>query len=135
MKLVDTSAWIEFLRKKGDPAIKQAVARLIDADLAAWTCPVRFELLSGARPGERADVEQVLGYCRHIPFECEDWREAAAIERQLRSRGLTIPRNDLFVAAAAIRAAIPVICRDAHFDAIRRVLGARVQVEQVGAMS
>ena len=61
MKLVDTSAWIEFLRKKGDPAIKQAVARLIDADLAAWTCPVRFELLSGARPGERADVEQVLG--------------------------------------------------------------------------
>ena len=39
--------------KKSHPAVKQAVARLIQADSAAYTCPVRFELLSGvkAEPG------------------------------------------------------------------------------------
>jgi len=44
MKLVDTPLWIEFLRKRGDPQAKQAVARLLEADMAAFTCPMRFEL-------------------------------------------------------------------------------------------
>lgn len=43
MRLVDTSLWLAFLRAKGDPRIKPEVTRLIEADLAAYTSPVRFE--------------------------------------------------------------------------------------------
>lgn len=131
MKLIDTSAWVEFLRRKGDPGAKQTVARLLQADLSAYTCPVRFELLSGVKPEEEADLAQAFAFSHHLPFEVDDWRQAALLERQLRAKGLTIPRNDLFVATVAIRAALPVICRDTHFDAIRKVVGVKLKVEQI----
>jgi len=44
MRLVDSSVWVEFLRRRGDPAVKQVIAHLLQADLAAYTCPVLFEL-------------------------------------------------------------------------------------------
>ena len=52
MILVDTSAWIEFLRLAGDIEIKGAVKDLVMEGSAAFTCPVMFELLLGARPEE-----------------------------------------------------------------------------------
>ena len=131
MRLVDTSAWVEFLRRKGDAQVKQAVAQLVHSDLAAYTCPVRFELLSGVKPEEEADLEQALAFGRHVPFEREDWRAAALLERQLRTRGLTLPRNDLFVATVAIRTRLSVACRDTHFDAMREVVGETLNVEQI----
>src|SRR4051812_7220550 len=117
MKLVDTSAWLEFLRRKGDPAVKQIVGRLLQADQIAFTCPIRFELLSGVKPNEESDLEQAFALSHHFPFTQDDWREAAVLERRLRVKGLNIPRNDLFVATVAIREKIPVVCRDAHFEA------------------
>ena len=131
MKLVDTSAWVEFLRRGGDAQAKRAVAGLLEGSLAAYTCPVRFELLSGVRPEEEADVQQALGFSHHILFEPDDWQEAAALERLLRSKGVKIPRNDLFVATVAIRTGLPLLCRDAHFSAITKALGNRLKVEQL----
>lgn len=131
MKLIDSSAWVEFLRRQGDPKVKHAVARLLQADHAAFTCPIQFELLSGARPAEEADLEQALGLAQHFPFGADDWREAARLERQLRGKGLTIPRNDLFVATVAIRTGLTIVCRDKHFDAIRKAIGEKLKVEQV----
>lgn len=130
MKLVDSSLWIEFLRRKGDPGVKHLVARLLESETAAYTCPIRFELLSGVRPDEEADLVEALQFSVHLPFEAADWRAAAGLERELRAKGLTIPRNDLFVATVAIRAQLPVACRDTHFDAIRKIVGARLAVEQ-----
>jgi predicted nucleic acid-binding protein len=142
MKLVDTSAWVEFLRRQGDAKVKHTLARLLQSDQVAYTCPIRFELLSGAKPNEEADLEQALSLAQHCPFEPDDWRQAATLERRLRAKGLTIPRNDLFVAVVAIRVQMPVLCRDKHFDAIRKIVsegpndaakkfGGELKVEQV----
>ena len=131
MMLVDTSAWIEFFRKQGDPKVKHAVARQLQRDEAAFTCPIRFELLSGARPNEVADVTQALSLSHHLPFEPGDWLEAAKLERELRRVGLTIPRNDLFVATVAIRAGVKILCRDQHFDRMHKAFGPRLKVDQV----
>ena len=131
MKLVDSSAWVEFLRRKGDPKVKLIVARLLEAEQAAYTCPVRFELLSGARPGEESDLEQAFALSHHFPFQQDDWPEAARLERQFRAKGLIIPRNDLFVATVAIRTGLAILCRDAHFSAAQKVAGAKLNVEQV----
>ena len=69
MKLIDTSAWVEFLRKQGMPTIKQAVARLLQTNLAAYTCPIRSSLtvtchdrhfdVMHAAIGDRLKVEQL----------------------------------------------------------------------------
>jgi len=83
------------------------------------------------RPEEEPDLELVFEFSRHVPFEPEDWAGAAALERAFRAKGLAIPRNDLFVATVAIRVGVPVVCRDAHFEAMRKVLGTPLQVEQV----
>jgi predicted nucleic acid-binding protein len=82
MKLVDSSAWVEFLRRKGDPKVKLIVARLLEAEQAAYTCPIGFELLSGARSGEQSDLEQALALSHHFPFQQEDWRQAARAEAE-----------------------------------------------------
>ena len=131
MRLVDTSAWVEFLRRKGDTAVKQKVARLLEAEQAVYTCPIRFELLSGVRPGEAADLESALRLSSHLPFERDDWTEAARLERELRAQGVTVPRNDLFVATVGIRAGLVVTCCDSHFDAVSRALGNHLRVEQI----
>jgi predicted nucleic acid-binding protein len=131
MKLVDTSAWVEFLRRRGDPRAKAAVAALLKDDLTAYTCPIRFELLSGVRPEEEADLQRALGFSHHIHFEADDWRQAALLERSLRSAGLKIPRNDLFVAAIAIRTGLSLLCRDAHFTAINKALGHKLTIDQI----
>ena len=104
---------------------------MIEADLAAYTCPVRFELLSGVQPQEAADLDQALAFSRHVPFEREDWPAADLLERQLRDRGLTLLRNDLLGATVAIRTPLPVACRDTPFEAMRDVIGATLIVEPI----
>ena len=49
--LIDTSAWIEFFRPKGDPHVKALVRDLVAIKQAAYTCPVAFELVTGASQG------------------------------------------------------------------------------------
>ena len=127
MKLVDSSAWVEFLRRKGDPGIKQLVARLLQVDQAAYTCPVRFELLCGVKPGEENDLEHAFALSHHFPFE----PQRARLERLLRARGFSLPRNDLFVATVAVRTGLVILCRDAHFSAAQKVVGEKLKVEQI----
>jgi len=67
--LVDTSAWIEFFRAKGDPAVKSRVADFLALGHAAYTCPVRFELFLGARPSELADLREGLSFARRLPLD------------------------------------------------------------------
>ena len=88
-------------------------------------------MLSGVKPDEEDDLEQALALSHHFPFEQDDWRNAALLERQLRLKGLVVPRNDLFVATVAVRVGLPLVCRDAHFDMAHKVAGQRLQVEQI----
>ncbi len=131
MRLVDSSVWIQFLRAKGDSKIKHRVARLIESDQAAYTCPIHFELLSGVKASEEQDLQQAISLCHHIPFVAEDWRAAASLENQLRGKGLVVPRHDLFVVTVAPRCSLPVICRDAHFDLAKKAVGKKLEVEQL----
>jgi predicted nucleic acid-binding protein len=63
-------------------------------------------------------------------FTEDDWVQAAFWNEGSERRGVTIPRNDLFVATIAVRAKLPVFCRDAHFDAVYNIIGRDLSVEQ-----
>ena len=131
MRLIDSSVWVEFLRAKGDSKVKHQVARLLESDQAAYTCPIHFELLSGVKPNEEDDLQEAFSMSHHFPFEVEDWRAAAILERQFRAKGLIIPRNDLFVVTVAVRCGLPIVCRDSHFDLARKATGDKLKVEQL----
>ena len=119
MTLIDTSAWIEFLRRTGDSVVKERVASYLEAGEAAVCGPIEFELLSGARPTETSDIHTALSFCRVLEFTQACWRRAAGVERELRINGVTVPRDDIFVATAALEHVMPIYCFDAHFDLMR----------------
>jgi predicted nucleic acid-binding protein len=119
MTLIDTSAWIEFLRREGDRQVKGRVASLIDLGEAAVCGPVEFELLVGARASERADLQEAISLCHPLEFTLPCWRRAADLERELRTKGVTVPRDDVFVAAAALTHQVPLLACDSHFELMR----------------
>ena len=116
MILVDTSAWIEFLRDTGSP-ICQRVDDLLASEIA--TCDVvRMEVLAGARDEQHLQqLRRLLARASTLPTEPVDYDAAAALYRTCRQRGHTVRKLiDCLIAAVAIRGNVPVLHRDADFD-------------------
>lgn len=120
MILIDTSAWIEFLRDTGSPACNE-VDRLLATELAICD-PVRMEVLAGAR--DEAHLRQLRGLLARgvtLPTGAEDYESAAALYRSCRRRGDTVRRLvDCLIAAVAVREDVPVLHADSDFDVIAR---------------
>ena len=116
MILVDTSAWIEFLRDTGSP-ICQRVDDLLAAEIA--TCDaVRMEVLAGARDEQHLQqLRRLLARASTLPTEPVDYDAAAALYRTCRQRGHTVRKLiDCLIAAVAIRGNAPVLHMDSDFD-------------------
>jgi predicted nucleic acid-binding protein len=120
MILIDTSAWIEFLRDTGSE-VCQRVDALLDADVAVCD-PVRMEVLAGARSDEHLrDLRGLLARAALIPTEPIDYEGAAALYRTCRRGGETVRRLiDCLIAAVAVRASIAVLHADIDFDVLAR---------------
>lgn len=119
MTLIDTSAWIEFLRRQGNHAVKNRVAAYVEMGEAAYCGPIEFELLTGAKPREVADVRSALGFSTMLDFPRACWQHAAEMEQRLRAAGVTVPRDDIFVAAAALHHRVGILSYDPHFALMR----------------
>ena len=118
MILIDSSAWIEFLRGS-ELASRARVASALRSDVAI-TDPVLMELLAGARD-EAQDLElrSLLGRARIIRCIPEDYLDAAALYRGCRRQGETVRRLvDCLIAAVAIREQVPLLHADRDFDVI-----------------
>ena len=124
MILVDTSAWVEFLRGTGSP-VDQALTRAVQAgDRLGVLDVVRLELLAGAGGEERVlELRRLLA--RFTPLSAAspaDHEQAAALYRAGRRSGETVRSLvDCLVAAAALRLHVPVLARDRDFAALARV--------------
>ena len=120
MILVDTSAWIEFLRDTGSAACER-VETLLDAEIA--TCDaVRMEVLAGARDERHLkNLRGLLARAVLIPTSPRDYDNAAALYRQCRRKGETVRKSiDCLIAAVAISAEVPILHNDVDFDVLAR---------------
>ncbi len=127
MTLIDTSAWIEFLRDTGS-SVCVRVDELLDAEIA--TChPIRMEVLAGARGESHLnDLRRLLARASLIPTEPTDFEDAAALYRTCRRGGETVRKLiDCLIAALAIRVDIPVLHADTDFDVISRHSALRIE--------
>lgn len=123
MILVDTSAWVEYLRGTGSAADERLSGALRDSEELATTGIVLLELLAGARDEQHAaQLRRLLAGCRFLRLEEPSDQEAAAgLYRLCRSRGTTVRRLvDCLIAAVAIRTQTPLLHQDADFEAIAR---------------
>jgi len=126
MILIDTSAWVEFLRDTGSP-VCQRVDDLLGADIA--TCDaVRMEVLAGAREEQHLQqLRRLLARAATLSTEPMDYDAAAALFRTCRQRGHTLRKLiDCLIAAVAIRGDTPILHQDTDFDILARHTNLRV---------
>ena len=120
MILIDTSAWIEFLRDTGSSTC-EAVDRLLSEDVAICDA-VRMEILAGAR--DDAHLQRLRGLLARATLlmtDTADYETAAALYRSCRRQGGTVRKLiDCLIAAVAIREHVAVLHRDADFELLAR---------------
>jgi predicted nucleic acid-binding protein len=126
MVLVDSSVWIEALRREGDPRVKIALENLLEAYDAWWSSVVRLEVLGAARARERKALEYFFDVIPYCEVDARTWDTAQALSWRLRDKGHTLPWNDILTAALALEKNARVFARDAHFDVLHRILGLRL---------
>ncbi len=126
MKLIDSSAWVEYLRDTGSRACDE-VDRLYRADpsVVAVTEPVIMELLAGAT-SERAfaHLSTLTDGLRLLPVDAaRDYHAAAVAYRAVRATGGTVRKLlDCLIAAVAVRTGATVVHRDRDFDVLAAAL-------------
>lgn len=120
--ILDTNALSAFV--DGDPALADVLRR---ARRAALPVIVLGEFRYGiARSRHRRAYEAWL--VAHLPeFEIIDVTTTttsfyATVRLELRRLGTPIPANDAWIAALALEHDLPVLSRDAHFDAVPDVV-------------
>ena len=126
MILIDTSAWIEFLRDTRS-LVCQRVGDLIGAEIAVCE-PVRMEILAGDRDDKHLnDLRKLMARGTLLVTESIDYEEAASLYRVCRRGGETARKSiGCLIASIAIRHDIPVLHNDADFEVLARHTALRI---------
>ncbi len=123
MTLVDTSAWVEFLRATGSET-HNAVRQLLEDDERAHTTDVVvMEVLAGAGDDDHRDrLRRLLARCEHVPLQgLDDFEAAADLYRVCRTGGETVRAlTDCLIAVVALRQSLPVLHADRDFEVLAR---------------
>lgn len=118
MKLVDTSAWVEYLRS-GHGEVAENVESLVLSDEAAWCGMVMLELWNGARgQEEKRKLAELSAAAPRLETTAEVWELAHRLAVRCRDKGKTVPAADILVAACAAYHNVEMEHKDGHFDII-----------------
>ncbi|HET9126294.1 MAG TPA: PIN domain nuclease [Solirubrobacteraceae bacterium] len=126
MILIDTSAWVEFLRGTGSPVCDRVDA-LLGGEFA--TChPIRMELLAGARDDRHlGQLRGLLARAVLLPTPPAHYEAAAALYRACRRQGATVRKLiDCLIAAHAIDVGAALLHADSDFSALARCTALRL---------
>lgn len=122
MILIDTSAWIEFLRDTGSAVCARVERELRREDIAVCDA-ITMEVLAGARDDRHlADLRGLLARATALPTTASDYDAAASLYRSCRRAGRR-PRAllDCLIAAVALRDDAAVLHFDRDFDVLASV--------------
>jgi predicted nucleic acid-binding protein len=114
--LVDTSAWIAYLRP-GDSPLDEILPQIVRGGRARLCGPVMSELLQGVRDNHQtARLNSLISALPFVEIERSDWLAAGLSLRRLRGQGITVPLSDALIATVAERRALDLLTLDAHFQ-------------------
>ena len=126
MELIDSSAWIEYLRDTDSRACNVVDQLWHDAPGSiATTDPVVMELLAGANSDRLfTRIEKLMNGLRLLPVDASlDYRDAAIAYRAVRKSGHTVRKTmDCLIAVVAARTGATLVHRDRDFDVLARAL-------------
>lgn len=122
--LVDTSAWIEFLRRTGSEANVLVRAMIDENQRIATTDIVIMEVLMGASTRKkRGEIWALLNRCVMFPVRpLFEYERAAELYVRCRANGFTPANsNDLLIASVAIGEDVELLDADSDFGQIAAV--------------
>lgn len=126
--LVDTSAWIDALRRDGDPDVRASVRAATAEGRAVFCDLVLLELWNGAPgPSEQRVLRELERDLEKVSTPPAVWEAASELARACRKAGVTAPATDVLIAACAEHHKLEILHHDAHFDYIARARGQRGQ--------
>jgi predicted nucleic acid-binding protein len=131
MVLVDSSVWIEALRRDGRLEVKLALEGLLEEYEASWCGPVKLEVLGGARPQDRKALEKQFSCIPYFPMADAAWDSAKNLAWRLRGCGCTAPWNEILIAALSVKADCRIYAVDKHFELMRDA-GADIRLYRPG---
>ncbi len=121
MILVDSSVWIDFFSSAPGRAGDELRRMITDAEPFALTGVVVTEILQGLKRDVRR-IEQYLSQWELLePRGFRTYREAAAIFRLARSKGVSLTTIDALIAAIALEHRASVFTLDKDFSRIARL--------------
>ena len=121
MILVDSSVWIDFFRSSPGPGGGELRRMIEESEPFALTGVVVAEVLQGLTR-DAGTIEQLLAQCDMLePAGFQTYREAAAIYRTARSRGISLTTIDTLIAAIALEHGASVFTLDRDFSRIARM--------------
>jgi predicted nucleic acid-binding protein len=124
--LVDTSSWVEALRRAGDVRVRERVRALLESGEAAWCELVRLELWNGTRAeAERRTLKRFEEDLRSLTITPEVWELSFDLARRIRGAGVTVPATDLLILACARHHQVPLEHCDAQFTLAEKALKGR----------
>jgi predicted nucleic acid-binding protein len=118
--VVDTSVWIEALRK-GDSAQAQTLRLLLDSDEAALAVPVRVELLGGAPTAQRPALRRALSALPVLYPSDDTWTLVDRWIEEAGNAGERFGAGDLLIAAMARETGSLVWSLDSDFLRMERL--------------
>jgi predicted nucleic acid-binding protein len=130
MILVDTSAWIEFLRATDHPVHLTLRHHLTQQSPIVTTEVVIMEVLAGARSRREYNTlrARLTAFPQLTLRSLSDFEHAAELYRSCREKGVTVRKLiDCLIAAVAIRAGASVLHNDRDFDGLARCTKLRVE--------
>ena len=113
--LVDSNVFIA-LTRRGEDAAEWLGSQLQDI----YTCGmVRLEVLRGMKnPREHDAMAAFFDVLCNVQTDNKLWEQAAELGWKLDRAGHMIPAADILIAACALRAGVPVLTADKHFQGI-----------------
>lgn len=121
MILVDSSVWVDFFSSSPGRGGRELRRMIEESEPFALAGIVVAEVLQGLTR-DAAVIEQFLAQCDMLePRGFETYREAAAIYRTARARGISLTTIDTLIAAIALEQRASVFTLDQDFSRIARI--------------
>jgi predicted nucleic acid-binding protein len=119
--LVDSSVWIDFLSSSPGTASAELRRLIEEAEPLALAGVIVTEILQGLTQDARV-IERFLGMWEMLePRGFSTYREAAAIFRLARAKGISLTTIDSLIAAIALEHRATVFTVDKDFSRIARI--------------
>lgn len=133
MVLVDSNIWIRANQPKGDLMAKVALESLLEEGEAAFCGPIKLEVLGAMRRESRPRFDAFFSLVPYLTMTDATWDHAVTLGRHVADQArITLPWNDVLIAAIALRHDCRVYTQDDHFTTLATHTGIRLYTPGIG---